>query len=115
MKKNLLRWLVFIVLLSVVIYACHKDNLKTGSPAALTDPGVPLDIQAAKVYYNQLKAQQSDTVASVVNASIKTQSVGGPNKLVNKKYVMFNKAFAGETDTYTFVESPLLYNRRTAF
>lgn len=92
----------------VLFYACQKE-LPDSDPEKKVNPSsVKLTVPEARKYYNKLKAEQGNLV--------KTEGTSLSNgKQPNRKYILFEKAYASETRTATFVEVPVLYNQRFAF
>jgi hypothetical protein len=107
MNKKL--YLLSFALLILVLYACRREYAERNTEAdRLHDPAVALDVKAARSYFYELRMQQGEAVHGSDGKAV--QSAPGKE---NKKYVLFDKAYAGSTDSVTFVESPLVYNKRT--
>jgi len=89
----------------VVFFACRKNDVASSRSKSITDVSTPMDISLAKRYYKVLKKEQGSLVGEAQAPASKTGKT-------NQKYVVWAKAYAGETSTSTYVEVPLFYNQR---
>ncbi|MCZ4243804.1 hypothetical protein [Pedobacter punctiformis] len=108
MKLRLVYLGVITILLAGTFTGCQKDILDESSALEeLNNPELPVTIESAKVYLKNLRKLQGNSDVPLK----KSKSVAGFSK--NKKFVIFSKAYSSETSTATFIETPILYNRRS--
>ncbi|MBB5438181.1 hypothetical protein HDC92_001856 [Pedobacter sp. AK017] len=108
MKVKFIRRSLIALLAILTFNSCQKEMPDFASALEeLNNPEQPVTVQAAKLYLKNLRKQQGN-----IDAPLKgSKSI--PKFSKNKKFVVFSKAYTGETSTATFIEAPILYNRRS--
>jgi hypothetical protein len=114
MTKRLLGLCALLIAGFFLIYSCKKsDSIQveeqetTSSLPSFINPKYPMNTRLARRYYNQLVREQGDEVKHVTSNQARKDEV-------NKKQPIWNKAYEGSTDSSTFIEVPLAYNRRSS-
>lgn len=114
MKRQILGLSALLIAGFFLVYSCKKsesiqvEEQKTSSSLpSFINPKYPMDIRLARRYYNQLVQEQGDQVKDVSSNQARKDEV-------NKKKPIWNKAYEGSTDSTTFIEVPLAYNRRSS-
>ena len=97
-----------LLLISLMFLNCRKNDINfpaasfaKAKKADLTDVNKPMNVSLAKLYYKMLTKEYGN----------KVNNMGGDNR-PNRKYVYWKKAITSENSRYSFVEMPLLYNRK---
>ncbi|HMI02508.1 MAG TPA: hypothetical protein VK541_08510 [Pedobacter sp.] len=100
---------VFLALLFIgIFFACRKDSSSPNSAVVkeqLADPNYPMNVAQGKMYYKSLiKKEGKIVLKSAISTSSETRK--------NKKFAIFSKAITTESSKFTYLEMPLVYNKR---
>lgn len=110
MRRKLIYFIAFYGLLTVCIFfACRKEN--TLPSPDKTDPAAPMNVKLAEqYYYNFLMKQPGTTVQAKQSENHISSDANLGEK--NYKYLIFERSYEAQTESVTYTEIPLRYNRR---
>lgn len=120
-KQKSMPWarLLTIAILTLVVFACRKDLMSTigKGKVNLEDPELPMDVKLAKLFYSKLKDEKDNKVnmswyqSGSTDKLMASKELKG-NKIINRKHILFQKAYSSQTSRSTFTEIPIVYNQR---
>src|SRR5947209_4058654 len=105
MKKSIIFASLLALIGFVIFFSCRKTNTSPYNDPSFTNVNDRMKIRLARRIYDKLKAEEGNLVTAT---HIKVTGDAQPNR----KYLIWQKAWEGQTDSTTFVEVPMMYNKR---
>jgi hypothetical protein len=108
MKKTLTLSGLLVIIGIIVFFSCKKNDSiipSSKGESSFTNVKYPMNTRLARRFYNKLTTEEGDEVTRI-HANVPADAQP------NRKHPLWSKAIEGTTDSSTYVEIPLLYNKR---